>query len=110
VLWHSTNILKERVLDPVSYLFSAYLNSVQTATYDHLTESIGTELKAVFIEHEGVSVPFQFQMWRIRHNSVCNSLVQNMAAYSQCTIKASKLFNDLCSELWAKQDQDRQYK
>lgn len=98
------------MLDPVAYLFSAYLNSVQTTTYDHLTDSIGTEIKAVVIEYEGVNIPFQFQMWRIRSSSVCGNLSQNMAAYSQCTIKASKLFSELCSGLKAKRGKDWRYK
>ncbi len=96
-------------MDPIAYVFSAYLNSVQTATYDHLTDSIGTEIRAVVIEYEGVSVPFQFQMWRIKNRSVCRNLDQNIAAYSKCTIKASKLFNQLCSELPTKRSKDWRY-
>ncbi|MCB1690984.1 MAG: hypothetical protein KDI33_20985 [Halioglobus sp.] len=96
-------------MDPVSYLFSAYLNSFQTATANHLTESIGTEIKAVVIEYEGTKIPFQYQMWRIREPSVCANLTQNTADYSQCTVKASELFNKLCTEIPTKKNADWKY-
>ena len=96
-------------MDPVSYLFSAYLNSVQTSTYNHLTESMGTEIKAVVIKHEGTKIPFQHQLWKIRESSVCKSMGNNISRYSQCTMSAAKLFNDLCSSLSSSPKSDWRY-
>ncbi|PCJ37169.1 MAG: hypothetical protein COA75_05335 [Cellvibrionales bacterium] len=97
-------------MDPVAYLFSAYLNTIQTVSYNQLSESMGTDISAVVIEHEGVSVPFQFQMWKVKDNSVCANFRQNIGAYSECTVKASELFSKLCSSLALKHDQDWRYK
>lgn len=86
-------------MDPVSFLFSSYLNAVHTATYDHLTESMGTQLQAVVIEYDGVKVPFQYQMWMVRDASVCQRYRNHVGDYSTCTQTASRLFNDLCHQL-----------
>lgn len=86
-------------MEPVSLLFSAYLNIVQSNVHSHLADSIGTEIKAIRIEYQGMMIPFQHQMWRIREGSVCNSYSPNIQTYSQCTLKASSLFSDLCTYL-----------
>ncbi|BFM09517.1 hypothetical protein [Halioxenophilus aromaticivorans] len=86
-------------MDPVTYLFSAYLNTVQSNVHRQLTDSIGTEIKAVTIEYQGMTIPFQYQMWRIKDDSVCGSYSQDIQTYSQCTVKARDLFSDLCTHL-----------
>lgn len=86
-------------MDPVSYLFATYLNAVQTTTHNHFKEAIGTEVEAVVIEYEGTKIPFQYQMWRIREDSVCSQLQSRIGDYSQCSVKASRLFHELCAQL-----------
>ncbi|MCH7370643.1 hypothetical protein MM194_05400 [Aeromonas sp. MR16] len=54
-------------MDPVSWLFSAYLNLVQ----QQVSDIYGTEPKALVVEYEGEQVPFAFQFWQIQPKSVC---------------------------------------
>lgn len=92
-------------LDPISYAFAAYLNSVQTNVQEHMTERYGTLITPVEVEYEGVQVAFQHQLWRVRDQSVCGNVSHNLKAFSECTVKAKELFGTLCSEL-AKSPQD----
>lgn len=86
-------------MDPISILFAAYLDTVTNSIHSHMTDIMGTELQPVVIIYEGVDVPFQHQMWRLREPSVCASYEQRMGEFSDCTVKAKALFNDLCTEL-----------
>lgn len=54
-------------MDPISYLFSAYLNLVQ----QQVTDIYGTEVKALVVQYEGEQIPFSFQLLQIKQNSVC---------------------------------------
>ncbi len=82
-------------MDPVSYLFSAYLNLVQ----QQVADIYGTEAKTLVVQYEGESVPFSFQLWQIQQLSVCRPYEQDVRRFSQCTVKASALFHKLCDDL-----------
>ena len=86
-------------MDPISLVFSAYLDAVQSNVHTQLTDTLGTEVKAVVIDYQGVKVPFQYQIWRVRDNSVCSSYQSDLIQYSQCTVKAKELFQTLCAQL-----------
>ena len=86
-------------MDPISFVFSAYLDAVQSRVHSQLTDTLGTEVKAVIIDYEGVKVPFQYQIWRVRDSSVCSSYQSDLIQYSQCTVKAKGLFQTLCVQL-----------
>ncbi|MFB2829210.1 hypothetical protein ACE1BS_06195 [Aeromonas jandaei] len=87
-------------MDPVSYLFSAYLNLVQ----QQISDIYGTELKTVAVQYEGESVPFSFQLWQIQQQSICRPYEQDVRRFSQCTVKASALFHKLCDDLTQQDD------
>ncbi|MEG0006737.1 MAG: hypothetical protein RR721_15685 [Aeromonas sp.] len=87
-------------MDPVSWLFSAYLNLVQEQVSDHY----GTESKTLVVEYEGELVPFAFQFWQIKPSSVCRAYEQDVRRFSQCTVKATALFGKLCDELSRQDD------
>ncbi|MFU1552845.1 hypothetical protein ACM3N8_03630 [Aeromonas sp. A04] len=82
-------------MDPVSYLFSAYLNLVQ----QQVSDIYGAEPKSLVVEYEGEQIPFVFQFWQLQPKSVCRSYEQDARRFSQCTVKASALFGKLCDEL-----------
>lgn len=86
-------------MDPVSLVFSAYLNTVQSTVSNHFNETSNLEITPIVIEYEGVPVSYQHQLWRVRSESVCANSQQSIGQFSQCTVKASRLFNALCSEL-----------
>ena len=87
-------------MDPVSYLFSAYLNLVQ----QQVTDIYGTELKTLVVPYEGEQVPFSFQLWQIKQQSVCRPYEQDVRRFSQCTVKAAALFQTLCDDLTRQDD------
>lgn len=93
-------------MDPVTVIFSAYLNTLQSATYDHVNESFGTQMQAVVVNYEGVKIPYQYQMWTVRQASVCQPYVASVAEYSRCSLAAAGLFNDLCNRLSAQPNGD----
>ena len=86
-------------MDPLSFLFTAYLDTVQSRVQSHLTDTLGTEVKALIIEHRGVKVPFHYQLWRIQNNSVCARDRGDVLRYSTCTVAAKGLFAALCNQL-----------
>ncbi|MEZ5592087.1 MAG: hypothetical protein R3F53_15770 [Gammaproteobacteria bacterium] len=86
-------------MDPVSFVLSTYLNAVQTNVHNHIVDSMGAEIKAISIEYEGSVIPFTYQLWRIRKNSVCYNQMDNIVNYSDCTVKAKSLFEKICSQL-----------
>ncbi|MGY3895577.1 hypothetical protein [Aeromonas enterica] len=90
-------------MDPVSYLFSAYLNLVQ----QQVSDIYGTELKSLVVEYEGEQIPFAFQFWQLQPKSVCRSYEQDARRFSQCTVKAAALFSKLCDQL-SRQDSNWQ--
>lgn len=86
-------------MDPVSLVFSVYLNTVQSTVSNHFNETRNLEVTPVVVEYEGIPVSFQHQLWRVRPESVCANYQQNIMQFSECTVKASRLFNALCLEL-----------
>lgn len=83
-------------MDPVSLVFSAYLSTVQSTVSNHFNETRNLEVTPVVVEYEGMPVSHQHQLWRVRPESVCANYQQNISQFSECTVKASRLFNALC--------------
>jgi hypothetical protein len=86
-------------MDPVSLLFTAYLDSIQNTVHARFTDLYATEIKAVMIEYQGVEVPYQFQLWRVRNKSVCQPYKSQITQFSKCTLAAKALFRDLWAQL-----------
>jgi hypothetical protein len=88
-------------LDPVSLLFSAYLNSVQNLalTPPEDTDPVGKSSAALIINYKGNSVPFEYQSWTIKNDSVCDEYSLRSTKYSNCTTRATMIFNKLCTQL-----------
>jgi len=89
-------------MDPVSLLFTAYLDSIQNTVHARFTDLHGTEIKAVMIEYQGGEVPYQYQLWRVRNKSVCQPYKSQITQFSKCTLAAKALFRDLCDQLSGK--------
>ena len=86
-------------MDPVSLLFTAYLDSIQNTVHARMTDVYGTEIKAVIIDYQGVEVPYQYQLWRIKDKSVCLPYKSQITQFSKCTLAAKALFGDLYTQL-----------
>ena len=86
-------------MDPVSLLFTAYLDSIQNTVHAEMTDIYGTEIQAVMIDYQGVEVPYQYQLWRVKDKSVCLPYKPQITKFSKCTLTAKALFGDLCTKL-----------
>ena len=75
-------------MDPVSLLFTAYLDSIQNTVHARFTDRHGTEIKAVMIDCQRVEVPYQYQLWRVRDKSVCQPYKSQITQFSKCTLAA----------------------
>nr|WP_320135988.1 hypothetical protein [uncultured Amphritea sp.] len=83
-------------------LTDTYVNFSQKlarAIMKPMHDSIGVELKSIVVEYHNQPVSFQYQMWRLRPNSVCQSLKADLLNYSACSEAASQLFRETCQTL-----------
>lgn len=79
-----------------------YVKFTQTAgeiLFQPITDSAGSELKSINVEYHNQPVSFQYQRWRLRPNSVCQSLKADLLSYSVCTEAASQFFRETCQTL-----------
>lgn len=96
-------------MDPISILFAAYLDFVSNDIQQTVVDVLGGEPMPVTIEYEGVHIPFQYQFWNVREETVCARYKPNMCEYSPCTIEAKVLFEALCHELSESQEEHWKY-
>ncbi|MES9912320.1 MAG: hypothetical protein ABW126_08010 [Candidatus Sedimenticola sp. 4PFRAG1] len=86
-------------MDPVSVIFASYLDLVTNIAHKSYADVIGTEVTALSVEHKGITVPYSYNLWRIRDKTVCASYKYETAQHSKCTMAASSLFSDICQHL-----------
>lgn len=87
-------------MDPVTAVFVSYLElASQYGTKRLLIDPVGLEAQSVSVEHQGIEIPFSYQHWRIRDNSVCFTYKHNLPQYSDCTVAASSLFRAMCNKI-----------
>jgi hypothetical protein len=92
------------MIDPVSTFLAALLSTATTNVHEQISDIYGTELKTEFIESEEMNISFQYQMWKVKNNTVCSSYSQGTPSYSKCTVKAKSLFSGICKELSKRND------
>lgn len=99
-------------MDPVSGLFSIYLNSVMgfsEAIADQYADDKNLYQTAVALEYKAETIKFQHQIWKINEQSVCSDKAKEIASYSKCTVKAQELFVGMCDNLNKKNSNNRKY-
>ncbi len=97
-------------MDPISIFISSYMDIVSNNVTAQMTDIQGIELQAVAVEHNNVVIPYSYQLWRIKPESVCNNLKLKTIAYSKCTIEAKSLFNETCAYLQSNPEQHWKYR
>lgn len=85
--------------NPVAGAYSAFISDLAHAITAPQREALGVELESKTVTYNGQPVTFQYQMWRLRPNSVCTQQKHNLLAYSQCSQAASALFTEICRHL-----------
>ncbi len=86
-------------MDPLAALFAAVLESTSNVVGTEIQDVMGTEIKAVVIEHKDQRIAFQYQRWRIRDASVCADEKDRVGEFSECTVAAKQFFADACRYL-----------
>lgn len=67
-----------------------------------MREGMGVELESVNVDYHDQPVSFQYQMWRLRPNTVCLPQKNKLLEYSACTEAASQFFHETCQTLQQK--------
>ncbi|MBR9866856.1 MAG: hypothetical protein GYB20_04255 [Oceanospirillales bacterium] len=83
-------------------LIDTYVKFNQNLTYaimKPMRDSMGVALESVNVEYRNQPVSFQYQMWRLRPNSVCQPQKYSLLKYSSCTEAASQFFRETCQTL-----------
>jgi hypothetical protein len=86
-------------MDPLAALFAAVLHSTSNVVHDQMQDVMGTEIKAVVVDHKDQRISFQHQLWRLRDASVCADKKDRVGEFSNCTLAAKEFFADACRYL-----------
>lgn len=87
-------------MDPVSLLFSSFLTSMTSSIHTQMSDVMGTQIQAQVVEYQNQKIDFQYQLWRIKPESVCISKKNELInEYSSCTNAAKSMFSDTCEHL-----------
>ena len=96
-------------MDPLATLLSAYLTSAATGISNQSIKNMNLEVQAVTVEHQGYSIAFTHQQWKIKEASVCYTHRDHLLAFAGCTQAAQALFAKVCTELQATSWNDSRY-
>ncbi|QYJ90850.1 hypothetical protein [Shewanella halotolerans] len=91
-------------MDPISQLFAAYLEMVSSNIVASYEDAANTRLVSQRLVYEDTAIGFQHQLWRIRDQSVCADIKQDVTQYAYCTRKAKRMFTSLCQQLSRRDD------
>ena len=86
-------------MDPLSAFFASYLELVSNTAKKSYSDVVGVQETSLVVSYNGISVPYKFQLWKIKDKSVCSTYSNNMAKYSKCTLMAKSLFTDTCNSM-----------
>lgn len=90
-------------MDPVTVAFATFLNglvqSYASAVAASVTDAMGMEMQSQVVAYQDRQITYQYQRWRLRHDSVCVNLRENLLEFSQCTVAAKEMFAETCSYL-----------
>lgn len=87
-------------MDPVSMLFSSLLASMTDSIHTRVSDVMGAELQANIVEYHDQKIDYQYQLWKIKPDSVCNDKKRELVnEYSACTTAAKAMFSETCHYL-----------
>ncbi|MDO6562705.1 hypothetical protein Q4488_04845 [Amphritea sp. 1_MG-2023] len=85
--------------DVLTDSYTAFTQTLGKVLFQPITDSVGSELQSIHIEYHNQPVSFQYQLWRLRPNSVCQPLKYSVLKYSACSEAASQFFRETCQTL-----------
>lgn len=83
-------------MDPIAYILSTLITTSTMPIQNHINDTIGIEVTPMTVMYDGQQVDYQYQVWRIRPESVCAKKQRYLKQYSSCTLAAKKIFQELC--------------
>lgn len=68
--------------------------------HSHMSDVMGTELQAQIVEYQNHKIDYQYQLWKIKPESVCISKKNELInEYSSCTNAAKAMLSETCEYL-----------
>lgn len=65
-----------------------------------MSDVMGLELQAKVVEYQGHKIDYQYQLWKIKPESVCSTKKNELVnEYSKCTTAAKTMFSETCDYL-----------
>ena len=80
----------------IARAYSDFIHSLAYSVTSTHRDMLGVELES---KYKDQPVTFQYQLWRLRKDSVCAQLKHNLLEYSKCTRAARALFTQTCRHL-----------
>lgn len=78
---------------------SAYIATLGESIQDDKRQRLTLTETSLVIEYQATNIPFSHKQWRVIDGSVCSHHDRNSPEYSNCSVKAKSLFNQICSAL-----------
>ncbi len=85
--------------NPVAEAYSSFIRTLSDSFVEHATERMNTRIESKQVEFNGQRVTYEYQLWRLRPNSVCAHLKQDLLAFSKCGQSAQQFFHETCRYL-----------
>ncbi len=96
LLWVSAPLQAGNV---VAKAFGSFITDLAYSVTSTQRDMLGVELESKHVTYNGQPVTFQYQMWRLRKDSVCAQLKHSLLGYSKCSRAAQALFSETCRHL-----------
>ena len=78
---------------------SAYLVTLGESIQDDNQLRMALTKTSLVLNYQETHIPYSHRQWRVLDQSVCDVHDRNSTSYSDCTLKAKSLFNQICSAL-----------
>jgi hypothetical protein len=96
-------------MDPISAFFASIVDVTSNSIMQTYADATGMQLQSLVVNHDGIPVPYSYQLWQIKPDSVCHSYRNTVQDYSRCTVAAKAMFTQACQELQAKPSRNAQH-
>lgn len=96
-------------MDPIGLIFASVVDVISAPIEQSVADVMGTRVQTLVVEHQGVQVPYSYQLWKIQPKSVCDRHIGSIEHFSRCSVAAKSLFTEACSQLKESPDSSRRH-
>ncbi len=90
----------------VAESYAYYMNLISKGQTVQDRDFFGVEFDTHKIYYDGSAVTFQYQLWKVRKDSICAQVRDDLPEYFKCTQAAKSLFRQTCKSLRKKRADD----